>query len=262
MSRPSLRFATVFFIILGCGGATAEQNAEQSTGSAGSSATVSEEPARHPALAPLRPGGSDAVLAALAATLSSEAHADAASFYADTDAPGMTIFWGLTAGAAAFDHPRRAELAGAMKRVLQERVVVADGGARISVRFAPGATPAFEQPDGTLLAPVAHLFETVFTAALAPVAAAGWSPESMVGMVDAYAQIAARGTPIDPVAPIQRWLVELRAAGHLNGFALHVFDVAAAEDAAAVEAARQWAGAHPLILERATMPDELVPMTP
>ncbi len=253
--------------LVGCAGsaepAPARENDSPST-SGGATAPAEAEPARHPALAPLRPAGSEAVLASLGETPGPRQHADAAAFYADTDAAGMTIVWGLTAGAINFDHAWRADVAAAMKRVLSDRIEVTEGGARTSVRLAPGATPALQQPDGSLLAPTAHLFETVFSAAVAPVAASRsgleWTGETLRQVLDAYTQLAAQGTPIDSVAPINGWLVELQQAGHLDGFAVHVFDAATADDAAAVDAARGWVAAHPPTIDRATMPDDLVPM--
>lgn len=218
---------------------------------------------RHPALAPLRPAGTEAVLASLEEAPRPRGHAEAATRYAGTDAAGMALVWGLTAGAINFDHAWRVEVATTMKQVLSERIVVTEGGAHIAIHLAPGATPALQQPDGSLLAPVAHLFETVFSAAVAPVAAAaanGWSGDAVRGLVDGYAQLVARGTPIDPVMPLNQWLVELRQAGHLDGFALHVFDAATPDDVAAVDAARTWVVDHPLTIDRATLPDDLVPM--
>ena len=271
--RSSLRFlvpplfglAAASFVA-GCGGASETTAEDQTaateasaTSSSGGDASESSSPADHPALAPLRPTGADAVLGPLAASPGVEEHAAAALFYAQTDAPGMTLLWGMTAGAVAFDHPRRAELAGAMRGVLERRVI-ANGDGQVSVRLAPGATPAFQLADGRMVAPMCHLYEVVIGTALAPQASSGWSATTLRAAMDTYAQIAAQGTPVDAVIPLHAWLVQLEAAGHLDGYTAHVFDVATPEDEAKVQAAREWIAANPLQLARATLPIDLVPL--
>ena len=148
--------------LLGCGASRASRasRAEEPTGQRSVRLQSSSgTPVGHP-LAPLRPGGSEAVLAGLSADpRDANAIARAALHFATTDAAGMTVLWGAMYGAMG-GGPEHGNVARATRTVLETRVSVVPSasGRDVSTRLAPGSVPVLVA-NGTATAPVAHLFE-------------------------------------------------------------------------------------------------------
>lgn len=259
-----LMLAAAAASLAGCGGSTSAATAETAAASARES-TPPAPSSRHEALAPLRPAGTEEALEGLERDPgSARAHARAAISYAPTDAAGMAILWGLTRAAMSPDALDEAEVAAAMVSVLRERAVVTREGSRgsVSVRFAPGAVPAFEAPDGSVSAPVAHVFEMMFAPALA-IFDGEWSLHSIAAVLGLYVTMLERGSPLDSYVELHRWLVRLAAGGHLEAFVHAVFgpafpDERTAYDAARVDAMRAHVRENPLRPTHAVLPDHLV----
>lgn len=230
--------------------------AEPSTG--GSSAALPAD--YQAALEPLRPPGSGPSLAALRADRSASAYADAAIHYADTDAAGMTLLWGMTSCALNADAPHGDAVARAMQGVLVRRVTRNDG--ELSIRLAPGATPALQR-GGEVFIPLAYFFEQFMGAALAGSSGVresdGWSANALAEAWSNYLQLSARAAEYNSAVDLHAWLARLAGEGHLAGFVAHAFRLPAAE--ASIQAAREWALAHPLVVQRVTLPDDLVQMS-
>lgn len=235
--------------------------APSSQPSSGGSSPAPALPADYQAaLAPLRPAGSDVSLVALSAEPSASAHANAALFYANTDAAGMTLLWGMSSCAGDVDAAHGEEVAQAMRDVLTRRVSGQDG--ELSIRFAPGATPALNQ-DGQTYVPLAYLFEQFIGVALAGAsttdAGSGWTADVLAEAWSAYLQVSERAPEYKQAVALHGWLARLSAAGHLPGFVAHAFRLPYDEEKTAD--ARTWALANPLVVPRATLPDDLIRIT-
>jgi hypothetical protein len=164
--------------------------------------------------------------------------------------------------------PRGDELGGAMARVLAERITITiDGATRhIATSLAPGAMPAIAAADGSLSAPIAHLFELQIGPALARVDAQ-WTLASIVTVWTGYvALVGQQGAPFAAGLELHRWLLELDAAGHLEAFVTSAFGSAFPDERAqygashgdAIAAANTWIAAHPFRPTHGVMPDDLV----
>lgn len=253
---------SLLVLIAGCGssGRTQSLASPEAVGVGGSSSGSSSgraEEARHPALAPLRPAGADEVNAALTRAPSDvAANARAAVFYSGTDVAGMALLYGMTHVALSGDGGLVAE---PMVRVLRERIVVrVDGTTRhIATRLAPGSMPAIASGDGSLRAPVAHVFELQIGPALATFEG-GWTLAKVVAMLQSLVAGLRDGSPLDSRVELNRWLVRLADAGHLAGFAAVAFGPGLGETSAEVGAARAWIAAHPFRPSHAVLPDDLV----
>jgi len=252
-----MRHAILAVSLLACGGGAPDEPAGEPASapppSSGGEAAAGDEDDFRAQLLPLRPEGSAAILAAVQSPADASAHADAAVFFAGTDVAGMAIVYGLTHGALDFDSARRAEVAGAMQRVLRERVVRSNEGG-VSVRLAPGdSAPALATDEG-IFVPLPYLFEQLFGAAAASALVSDAGPAHAMMM---YMQVADNFRRSNAYFPVNDWLLALRDAGHLDAFTAHVFDLSA--DEAALAAAREWIAEHPLEQPRgAPLPDQLV----
>lgn len=258
MNTSTTAFVSLL-VLAGCGGGAGDARASHdgATGGGETSAT-STRVARptHPALAPLQPPGSDAVDEGLTrAPRRADAYAESARFYAETDAAGMALLYGLAHVALGGDD---GAVSDAMARVLRERITVTGDTTRrhVSTRLAPGSMPAFASDDGSMRAPVAHVFELALVPALATFLGE-WTMPVVVAMLDGYVQ---RGhSLLDEAVELNGWLGQLAEAGHLPGFAALAFGpglgLEIGEDAAA---AREWIETHPFAPTRAFFPDDLV----
>lgn len=254
--------------LLGCGGGSrASERSSSPTAHASSSGSTSTR-ARHPALAPLRPPGADAALAALEADPpDAEGYARAALFYAGTDAAGMALVYGLSYAAMEPRGARREELGVAMARVLAERITITSDGAtrRVATSLAPGAMPAIAAADGSLSAPIAHLFELQMGPALARVDGQ-WTLASIVAVWTSYvALLGQQASPFAAGLELHRWLLDVEGAGHLEAFVTSAFGPAFPDERAQYESSHEgaiaasdvWIAAHPLRPTRGVMPDDL-----
>lgn len=195
--------------------------------------------------------------------------ARAATFYAGTDAAGMALLWGLTHAATAPESGEREAIALAMARVLRERITVTsnDGNSRrVSTRLAPGAMPALARPDGSVHAPVAHVFELQFVPALARFTGEWRLSDAVTAFAMYVAMIEQNPGPLDGYVELHAWLVRLRAAGHLEAFLIDALGPAFPEEhaaytqsnEAALTAARAYVTEQPLRSSHAVLPDRLV----
>jgi hypothetical protein len=180
-----------------------------------------ESPGFAEAIAKLRPADAEPARSALQGSpADAQRYAQAAIAYASTDAPVMTLIWGMTylAMGGGSSEPQVAQ---AFAKVLSERVVVAkdaDGRAAYNVRLAPGQMPSREHPDGTLEAPLAHAFEGMFGATLIGFQPP-WSVEEVHDVLSSWAGVVAtRGTPLDELVEVNGWLVTAAKAGHLEAY--------------------------------------------
>ena len=261
-------FLASLVCLAGCGsgstGNTTQRDTEASSGSEErETAPRSPRAPAHPALAPLRPFGADGVLAAIEhAPHDAAAYARAAAFFADTDVAGMTLVYGLSYVAMGGEP---IEVASSMARVLRERITTTptEDGRRVSTRLAPGSMPALAAADGSISAPIAHVLEMQLLLGLA-MFDGQWTLPQIATVLSVYAS--GRGGPLDAHLELQRWLADLAAGGHLEGFVGLAFgpafpgDLATLEAATpgAIDAARAWIGAHPFRPSRAVLPDDLV----
>ena len=220
-------------------------------------------------MAALRPAGTEPVLQALAnAPADAEAYAKAALAYAPTDAPGMTLLWGLSyqaMGGGASD----VALANALAKVLTERILAkpdAQQQVTFNLRLAPGAMPVRVESDGAALAPVAHAFESFFSPAVTGFRPP-WSIEQFYDALSSWAGVVAtRGTPLDEKLPVNGWLALAAKQGHLEAFCYQLLGPAfpaelkafKATNGKALKAYQAFLKASPLQPQHAVMPDELV----
>lgn len=228
-----------------------------------------ESPGFGAALASLRPAGTESTLQPLASAPSApEAYAQAALAYAPTDVPGMTLLWGLSyqaLGGGASD----AAVATALAKVLNERILAKrDENQQVTfnVRLAPGAMPVRQQPDGSVQAPVAHVFEALFSPAVTGFRPP-WTLEQFYDVLSTWVGvIASHGTALDEQLELNGWLVTLAKAGHLEPFCYQLlgpafpaeFKAYKARHPAELKAYRGFLQATPLRPQRAPMPDDLV----
>lgn len=174
------------------------------------------------ALALLRPAAAAPALAALEqAPSDAGAYANAALAYTSTDVPVMTLLWGMTYQAMGGGKEERA-VAQAIAKVLSERVVVqtdpSTDRADYSVRFAPGQMPLRSDDEGAVEAPLAHVFEGLFSTTLVGFRPP-WTVEEFYDSLSSWVGIVAtRGTPLDEALPLHGWLVSLAKAGQLEAF--------------------------------------------
>lgn len=268
--------------VLAVGNIACAGSASPANSTAGDSTPSSDEPAssqggeesaqaQHRALAPLRPDGAQAVLGPLeGGPPDADALARAAVFYADTDAAGMTLLWGLAHGAMRGGSDPDPDVASAIVQVLDERIKVSqqDGKTNVSTKLAPGAVPVIQR-DGEQLAPVAHLFEQFFAPTLGPAVVDGWSREDYVQALAGFVQFQhGKSTFLDEHIEVLSWLGRLHEAGHLEAFFVLLLGAALPDALAAYEqthadglaAARSYLTSHPFRPSRAVLPDDLVPL--
>jgi len=257
-------------------------SASPSPRAAVSAASVPSEPPAEPpkgpedspgfadAVALLRPAAAQSALQRLAAApTEARAYAQAALAYASTDAPGMTMLWGMTyqaMGGGASD----AEVATAFSKVLTDRILARpdEHGRQVSfnLRLAPGQMPLRQQPNGSVHAPIAHVFEALFGPAVTGFRPP-WTIEQFYDVSSNWAGlIASHGTALDERVELNGWLVTLAKAGHLEAFCYRLLGPAfpaelkayAAKNAAELRAYQDYLKATPLRPTQAYMPDDLV----
>lgn len=220
-------------------------------------------------LASLRPESAQSALAALeSAPHDAGAYAQAAIAYSSTEAPVMTLIWGMThqamGGSAA-----EANVAKAFVKVLTERVVVgkdAAGRTEYRVRLAPGQMPVRQYPNGRVEAPLAHAFEGLFGTTLMTFQPP-WSIEEFYDVLSSWAAlVATQGTPLDETLELDGWLVATAKAGHLEAFCYRLLGSAfpaelkqyRAGQPQALKALEQYLMSSPFKPTRAVMPFDLV----
>lgn len=259
-------------VIAGCGGAARARDTTEgpAPAAAGDARPASRDEAdeRAPtladALAPLRPAGAEAVLGPLTAgPADASAHARAAVFYGDTRSGGMTLLWGLTHAALGGSDPAVGE---AMGRVLRGRISVRREGTttHIATQLAPGSMPAVVADDGSLTAPVAHLFEGLFAASCARFDGT-WTLASATEAFAFFVGLSSAQPMLEPHVELMPWLRALAAAGHLEGLVAGLLAPAfpgEIPDAARVGAARAYVAAHPFVPTHAALPDDFIPFRP
>lgn len=221
-------------------------------------------------MAALRPPAAEAALQGLASTPSDpEAYAKAALAYASTEVPGMALLWGVSyqaMGGGASD----AAVATALSKVLTERITAKpdEHGRDVSfnLRLAPGQMPARKEADGSVHAPVAHVFETLFGPAVTDFRPP-WTIEQFYDVLSKWAGIvASHGTPLDERVELDGWLVTLARAQHLEAFCYRLLGPAfpaelkaySAKNGAEIRAYQAFMKATPLRPKQAVMPDDLV----
>jgi hypothetical protein len=233
------------------------------------SAEATETPGFRATLALLRPPGTEGALRVLIdAPADAEAYAKAALAYAPTEVPGMALLWGLTyqaMGGGASD----AAIAAALAKVLTERITAKPDErqqATFHVRLAPGQMPTRQEGDGALQAPIAHVFESLFSPTVTGFRPP-WTIEQFYDVLSTWAGVVAtRGTPLDARVPLDGWLVVAAKAGHLEAFCYQLLGSAfpaelkayKASNAKALKAYREFVQANSLQPKHAPMPDELV----
>ena len=172
-------------------------------------------------MAALRPAAAQPALAALEqAPGDAKAYAAAAIAYATTDAPAMTLIWGMTHQAMG-GGKAEADVAKAFSHVLTERVAVGKdeaGRTEYRIRLAPGQMPVRQQPNGSVEAPLAHAFEGLFGTTLMGFQPP-WTIEQFYDALSSWvALVSTQGTPLDAQLELDGWLVSLAKASHLEAF--------------------------------------------
>jgi hypothetical protein len=235
---------------------------------------VEESPGFAETMARLRPTGTETALSALAAAPTQpEPYAQAALAFAPTEAPAMSLIWGLSYHAMG-GGPQDAALAEALAKVLRERVVATRDEhtheKTFNVRLAPGQAPVRKTPDGVAHVPVAHLFEGLFSPALTSLEGA-WTVEQFYDALSNWvAQLASHGSPLDARVELDAWLVATAKAGHLEAYCHTLLGPAfpaelkqfRRQNAAASKAYEAYVKASPLRPTHAVMPDDLVDLPP
>lgn len=228
-----------------------------------------ESPGFAEALPALRPTGTEPALQGLLdAPADPEAYAKAALAYAPTDVPGMTILWGLSYQAMG-GGPSDAALATAFAKVLTERILAKPDEHQqvtFNLRLAPGQMPARKEADGSVHAPIAHAFESLFSPTVTGFRPP-WSIEQFYDVLSIWAGlVATHGTPLDEKVEVDGWLVLVAKAGHLEAFCYQLLGAAFPAElkaykvgnAPALKAYRDFVKGAPLRPKHAPLPDELV----
>lgn len=221
-------------------------------------------------MALLRPAGAEAALQALSTAPGvTEAYAQAALVYAVTDVPGMSLLWGMTYQAMG-GGSEDAKVAAALAKILNERIQVnhdpVSGRVDFNVRLAPGQMPTRQQADGVVHAPLAHVFEGLFGAALTGFRPP-WTIEQYYDVLSSWAaSVSAHGTPLDEQVPLNTWLVGAAKAGHLEAYCYRLLGSAFPAElkayqrghAAELKGLDVYVKSTPLAPARAPLPDVLV----
>jgi len=222
------------------------------------------------ALASLRPAATQAALQTLAAAPSeAEPYAQAALAYAATDVPCMTLLWGLSYQAMG-GGKSDAAVAAAFAKVLTERITATRDAqtkqVNFNLRLAPGEMPLQKDIDGSVHAPLAHVFEAVFSPAVTGFRSP-WTLEQFYDCLSSWVGVVAtRGTPLDETLELDGWLVALAKAGHLEAFCYRLLGPAfpaelkayKASHTAELKAYQDFSNGTALHPKRAAMPDDLV----
>lgn len=233
-------------------------------------AQPSESPGYAETMARLRPPAAAQALQALsAAPADAQAYAQATLAYATTDVPAMTLIWGMTYQALGGGKDDAA-VAAALSKVLSERILVnrVENTDRTdyNLRLAPGQMPARREPDGSVLAPVAHVFEGIFGTTVMGFRPP-WTIEQFYDALSTWAGlVASQGTPLDEKLELNAWLVTTAKAGHLEAYCHQLLGPAfaaelksyKAQNGSAFRAYKDYSKVSALKPIRAVMPDDLV----
>ena len=229
-----------------------------------------ESPGYAETMAGLRPAATASALKALvAAPGDAHAYAQAALAFAATDVPGMTLVWGMTHQALGGGKDD-ASVAAAFAKVLNERILVErdpkTDRADYSLRLAPGQMPTREQADGSVQAPLAHVFETIFGTTVMGYRPP-WTIEQFYDAVSNWAGlVSAHGTPLDEKMELNAWLVATAKSGHLEAYCYQLLGPAFSAELKAYQAANtrafraynEYLKVSAIKPTRAVLPDDLV----
>lgn len=233
-------------------------------------AQPSESPGYAETMARLRPAAAASALQALVAAPSdAQAYARATLAYATTDVPAMALIWGMTHQALGGGKDD-ATVAAALAKVLSERIAVQldpeTARADYNLRLAPGQMPAQKQADGSVHAPLAHVFESMFGKTLMGYRPP-WTIEQFYDAISTWTGLAStQGTPLDDKLELNAWLVTTAKSGHLEAYCHQLLGPAFAPELKAYNAANSTAlRAYKDYLKgstikptRAALPDDLV----
>jgi hypothetical protein len=233
-------------------------------------AQPSESPGYAETMARLRPAAAAQSLQALvAAPADVQAYAHATLAYATTDVPAMALIWGMTHQALGGGKDD-ATVAVALAKVLNERIVVTRDPdtqrADYNLRLAPGQMPARQEADGSVHAPLAHVFESMFGTTVMGYRPP-WTIEQFYDAISSWVGLAStQGTPLDETLELNAWLVTTAKSGHLEAYCHQLLGPAFALELKAYKAANASAfGAYKDYLKgntikptRAALPDDLV----
>jgi hypothetical protein len=180
----------------------------------------------------------------------------------------MTLVWGMTYQAMG-GGKQDAALANAFAQVLGERISVKPdehGKESLSLRLAPGQMPVKQAGDGSLRAPLAHVFEALLGSVMLSFHGA-WSVAEYYDVLSNWvALVDARGTPLDEAMPIDDWLVSLAKAGQLEAYTYQLLGAAfplelkayAAKHAPELKAYKAYLKTAALSPKRVAEPDDLI----
>jgi hypothetical protein len=233
-------------------------------------APPSDSPGYAETMAKLRPPAAASAAQALAAApADAQAYAQATLAYATTDVPAMTLLWGMTYQALGGGKDDAA-VAAALSKVLSERILVnrVENSDRTdyTLRLAPGQMPARQEADGSVLAPVAHVFEGVFGTSVMGYRPP-WTIEKFYDALSSWTGlVASQGTPLDEKLELNAWLVTTAKAGHLEAYCHQLLGPAfmaelksyRAANASAFRAYKDYLKVSAIKPTRAVMPDDLV----
>lgn len=233
-------------------------------------AQPSDSPGYAETMARLRPPAAASALQALAAApADAQAYAQATLAYATTEVPAMTLIWGMTYQALGGGKDDAA-VAAALSKVLSERILVnrVENSDRTdyNLRLAPGQMPARQEADGSVLAPVAHVFEGVFGTSVMGYRPP-WTIEKFYDALSSWTGlVASQGTPLDEKLELNAWLLTTAKAGHLEAYCHQLLGPAFAPElksyrtanASAFRAYKDYLKISAIKPTRAVMPDDLV----
>jgi len=133
----------------------------------------------------------------------------------------MTLIWGMTYQAMG-GGKADAAVAEALSLVLRERIKQIHNEQtqrdELNVRLAPGQMPARQQADGSVVAPIAHVFEMSFSPAFTGMKPP-WTIEQFYDALSSWVgEVALHGTPLDERVELDAWLVATAKAGHLEAY--------------------------------------------
>jgi hypothetical protein len=233
-------------------------------------APPSESPGYAETMGRLRPPAAASALQALVAAPSdAQAYAQATLAYASTEVPAMALIWGMTYQALGGGKDD-AVVASVLAKVLSEHVVYkrdteADR-ADYNLRLAPGQMPARQHADGSVQAPLAHVFEGFFGTMVMGYRPP-WTIAQFYDSVSNWAGVvSAHETPLDEKLELNAWLVTTAKGGHLEAYCHQLLGPAFAPELKAYKAAngsafrayKDYLKGSAIKPTRAVLPDDLV----
>ncbi|HXK18311.1 MAG TPA: hypothetical protein VNG33_10940, partial [Polyangiaceae bacterium] len=179
------------------------------------------------------------------------------------------LLWGLSYQAMG-GGKSDATLAAALAKVLTDRITATrDAQSKqvsFNLRLAPGQMPVQKDVDGSVRAPLAHVFESLFSPAVTGFRPP-WTLEEFYDVLSSWVgAVATHGTPLDDTLELDGWLVALAKAGHLEAFCYRLLGPAfpaelkayQASHLAELKAYQDFSKVAALRPKRAVMPDDLV----